>query len=88
MDKFKEGFKKAGYATVGVGAVVYEKGKEIYENIAPKINKMAEKGEKVASKVANNISDTFDELVKKGKKVCSKDEHTDEEAVTGDIIDK
>ena len=87
MDKFKEGLKKAGYATVGAGAALYEKGKEIYENIAPKINKMAEKGEKVASKVASNISETFDELVKKGKKVCGKEEHTKEETVTGEIID-
>ena len=75
MDKLKEGFKKAGYATVGAGAVIYEKGKEIYENLAPKINKLSEKGEELAKK----INEKIDELALKGEQICKKKENANEE---------
>ena len=68
MDKIKDGFKKAGYTAVGAGAVIYEKGKEVYENIAPKINKISEKGEEFVGKINKKI----DELALKGEEICKK----------------
>ena len=61
MDEFKKGLKKAGYAAVGAGATVYEKGKEVYNKVAPHL-----------SKVGKEINSAIDELSVKGEEILNK----------------
>ena len=61
MDDLKEGLKKAGYAAVGAGATVYEKGKEVYNKVSPHI-----------TKVGKEINNAIDELSIKGKQILNK----------------
>ena len=61
MGEIKKGFKKAGYAAVGAGATVYEKGKEVYNKVAPHL-----------SKVGKEINSAIDELSVKGEEILNK----------------
>lgn len=59
MDNFKDNLKKAGYAFVGAGALLYEKGKKAYS--------------KLSSNISSNFKNKYDTFVDKGKKVLDKE---------------
>jgi len=59
-----------GYVAVGAGAVVYEKGKEVYEKIAPQINETLERAKK-------SFNETIEVLNAKGEKVLNKNKKSE-----------
>jgi len=68
MDNFKDNLKKAGYVAVGAGAVVYEKGKEVYEKIAPQINETLERAKKSFNETIEVLNAKGEEVLNKNKK--------------------
>lgn len=70
MDNLKDNLKKAGYVAVGAGAVVYEKGKEVYDKIAPQINETIDKAKK-------SLNETIEVLNAKGEEVLNKNKRSE-----------